>query len=153
MEIENNIESIKYCKDLLGICFTDPDEPSDQYFHAYSFDKNTLIDMINDIDQSEKNYYSIKNIKLYRFLHTIQYDSNDKLNKKNVSGILLKTLDEWNYNTIIDPIYGFNYIKNNDCEQVLLSTNNSNSSFLQNSGISYNPIIIDTFYSESILNA
>ena len=66
MEKSSN-ETVNYCKDLLGLCFTSPDCNEDQYFHAFSFDKDILVNMIDNINIEERNFYSIKNIKLFEF--------------------------------------------------------------------------------------
>ena len=62
-------------------------------------------------------------------------------------------IGELNYADISGPIYGFNYMKNDSiCHQILLSTQNI-TKYLEKEGISSNPIQIDTFYEEGILNA
>jgi hypothetical protein len=155
----NMKSSNKFCKELLGLCFTSPDECRDQYFHAFSFDHDILNNMINNnVNNDEKNFYSIKNIKLFQYVSFIPTERIDQIfSKKNVTGLFLQLNSEINKNYKYDEdelktIYGYNYLKNNLCEQVLLSTNIITDK-MKYDGISSVPIIIDTFYEESILNA
>ena len=155
----NMKSSNKLCKDLLGLCFTSPDECRDQYFHAFSFDHDILNNMINNnVNNDEKNFYSIRNIKLFQYVSIIPTERIDQFfSKKNVTGLFLQLNSEINKNykyneDELKTIYGYNYLKNNLCEQVLLSTNIITDK-MKYAGISSVPIIIDTFYEESILNA
>ena len=133
----NNIEIIK---DLLGIYSTEPECEKDKYIHAFSFNKEILNNMINiNIPYEEKYIYSIEPVKMYLF--------DESLDKK-----IIYIEDNFEYNKILFPIYGFYDIKNNLCNKVLLSTNKINK-YMENCGISSNSINIDTFYDESILNA
>ena len=53
--------SNKFCEDLLGFCFTSPDECRDQYFHAFSFDHDILNNMINNnVNNYEKTFIQLK---------------------------------------------------------------------------------------------
>jgi len=160
---EQTITEVKYCKDLLGICFTSPDCEEDQYFHAFSFDNKCLEQMIqNNVKEYEQQYYSIKKIKLFKYYFVMPSKETDIFfDKKNTKGILLPFDDE-KYDEKLFPIYGFNriiikIIKNDIyelCEQVLLSIKpESIIDYIKECGISHNPILIDTFYEESILNA
>ena len=144
--------SNKFCKDLLGLCFTSPDESRDQYFHAFSFDHDILNNMINNnVKDNEKNFYSIKNIKLYKYFPL----KKCVLNNKVIKGMYVCMNNNDIYdNNELNLIYGYNYIEEENylCEQVLLSTEVINEEMIH-AGISLNPINIDTFYEESILNA
>ena len=147
--------SNKFCEDLRGLCFTSPDECRDQYFHAFSFDHNILNNMIiNNVNNNKKNFYPIKNIKLFQYVSFIPTESIDQIfSKKNVTGLFLQLNNNYKYDeNELKTIYGYNYLKNNLCEQILLFTNVITYK-MKYDGISSVPIIIDTFYEESILNA
>jgi hypothetical protein len=150
-------QSNKFCKDLLGLCFTSPDEHRDQYFHAYSFNHDILNNMINNVNDDEKDFYSIKKIKVFKYISIKPTKKTDKyflLDGKNISGLFMQLDDDHDKHdeTGLYPIYGYNYLKNGLCEQVLLYTNVITEK-MNSDGISSVPIKIDTFYEESILNA
>jgi len=145
----DRIQPLRYCKDLLGLWFTEPDCKDDKYIHAFSFDKDILIDMINkNIKDEDKHLYSIEPVKIYSLLEII-------IKKTNETSVLLHRIDDdFPFKNIFEDIYGFNKITSNDCEQVLLVTNKNHiTPTIKNNGISANPIHIDTFYEEGILNA
>ena len=71
---------------------------------------------------------------------------------KYVTGMIVHHVDKYEYKNISHPIYGYYLLKNDEYEQVLLSTFEINE-YMERSGISHNPIEIDTFYEEAILNA
>jgi len=143
-------QSINSCDNLLGLYSRyDPDDLD--YVYAFSFDKQILLNMIrNNVPEEEKKYYSIKPIKIYKQAVIFREEDNKPceiiFNISNNSNMI--------YDEKLFPIYGFNLIGNNNttCDQVLLSTKNKNQ-YLVNEGISHNPIEIDTFYEESIVNA
>jgi len=131
----------KLYEDLLGICFTSPDCEEDQCFHAFSFNEETLKNMIENITpKEEQKYYSIKIIYVFKYI-------SSSMNK--VSGFFLA--NEFNYDDL-DHMYGFNKIHDFNCEQVILITDYI-TDYMKECGISHNKIEIDTFYEESILNA
>ena len=156
MSIETSEKPQKNCEDLLGLYFTSPDEARDRYVHAFSFSRYVLESMIaNNIQDEEKEYYSVEPIKLYRL---IEWDTDnpsfpESMKNKRHS---LACLDKMAYSDIGYPIYGYNnmYMSKGciSCEQVLLSTNKIIEQ-IENNGVSSNPIEIDTFYEEGILNA
>jgi hypothetical protein len=142
----------KRCKDLLGLYFTDPDCKLDEYVHAFSFERTTLENMIeNNVPEKERNYYSIKHIKLFQC-----YDSTRDVDKKS----LLLYCGHLHYERVDCLIYGYNkpekIVYNGNMydifNQVLVATSIINEDMKLN-GISENPLDIDTFYEESILNA
>ena len=143
-----------FCKDMLGLCFTSPDCEQDQYFHAYSFNRVILDQMIKNVKDDERDFYSIKKIKVQQYLVVNKSNDTDKFfDSNNVTGILLRC-DNTIYNEKINPLYGYNFIKNGLCEQTLLSIKpNIITDYIRENGISDTPLKIDTFYEESILNA
>jgi len=152
MNIEN--QSNNYCNNLLGLYFTYKSHEDFSYVHAFSFDKQILENMIiNDIPQEEKLCYSIKPIKLYKPIFTTKINDDKDYNRDYLK-IFLTEINDTIYDKNIFPIYGFNKIKNNKCEQVLLSLATCEDVILyKDLGISNNPIEIDTLYEESILNS
>ena len=149
------------CNELLGLCFTDPDCKYDQYFHAFSFDRDILNNMImNVVNSTEKDFFSIKKIKLYEYVKIDLLEEDKTLIGKNTNSFYIYRNSINKYKNLIYPIYGFNYTKKivhegcegELCTQVLLSTNEI-TDFMKTCGISSNPININTFYEESILNA
>ena len=154
MELLQDTYSDKFCKDLFGLWLTSPDCSEDQYISAFSFDTQILKNMIEMcVDETEKNYFSIKPVKFYQYLSiSPPYVLTDSLFlEKNVSGIIIPN-DNLKFGEVKDNIYGYYRIKNGQCEQVLLCTKIINN-FMESNGISCNPIQIDKFYEESILNA
>jgi hypothetical protein len=134
-----------YCKDLLGLWFCEPDCEYDIYLHAFSFDKDILNNMIDSyIKEEDRHLYYIKRVKLYSISQIIQ------VNKSKL--MILPMDDNFHFNNLENPIYGFNKIFGDKCEQVLLTTNLINNEIID-MGISPKPIKIDTFYEESVLNA
>lgn len=156
----------KYCNQLLGLYFIDPDCPEDKYIHAFSFDINILQDMIeNKVPIKDKKYYSIQPVKvLYHYeCQTIEEKNSlsenlQQLKKKkfkNIKGLIFDYSTQTNklFDELEFPIYGYNSITDDFSQQVLLCTKNPDEKKFQSNGISSNPIQIDTFYEESILNA
>ena len=141
MDIKNN----KYCKDLLGLWFCEPDCEYDIYLHAFSFDKDILNNMIESyIKDEDKHLYYISRVKLYSISQIIQ-GNKSKL-------MILPMDDNCNFNNIEKPIYGFNKMIGDKCEQILLTTDIINNDIID-MGISSKPIKIDSFYEESVSNA
>jgi hypothetical protein len=147
-----------YCNELLGLCSTIPDCKYDQKIHAFSFDRDILNNMImNVINPTEKDFFSIKKIKLYEY---VKIDSSEKAScffGKNTNSFYICRNSNNKYNNLRYPIYGFNHTKKTVherelCTQVLLSTNEI-TDFMKICGISSNPININTFYEDSILTA
>ena len=139
-KIEND-NSTKFYKDLLGICFTSPDCEDDQYFHAFSFEREVLENMIlNNVCKIEKRYYSIKKIKIFKYFIS-----------KDIGQNIYIPYNQYEYNNLF-PMYGYNLIYDSKCEQIILITDSVTDKLKEN-GISENQIKIDTFYEESILNA
>jgi hypothetical protein len=154
--IKKNIKK-HCCNQLKGLYLTDP-QSNDKYISAFSFDTNVLKNMIDTfVEEIEKQYYSIDNIKLLQHLKLKKPEQNDKLDnsidgKEKYKDIICDGSDLI-FENLEFPIYGYNFIKNDNCEQVLLCTNYPNEKYFESNGISYSPIQIDTFYDESILNA
>lgn len=143
--INSNTTLVKAYGDLLGILFTSPDCEQDQCYHAFSFDRDILEDMIEKyVSKEEKSYYSIRKIRVFQYIV-------GKDNEKNLK--LFIPYDCHLYNDSY-PMYGFNLISKDQykVEQVILITYSIIDS-LKESGISHNQIKINTFYEESILNA
>ena len=136
-----NDNSTKFYKDLLGICFTSSDCEEDQYFHAFSFEREVLENMIlNNVCKIEQRYYSIKKIKVFKYFISKDIEQN-----------LYIPYNQYEYNNLF-PMYGYNLIYDSKCEQIILITDSITDKLKEN-GISENQIKIDTFYAESILNA
>jgi len=169
MNDNDNNNSPNKCKHLFGLYFTEPDANDCKYVHAFSFSKQILEDMItNNCLENEQKYYSIYPVSMFahivmkaNLINTdvsnnrciIRGDTSDLSNTEKKNYNLLFDIGEFNYADISGPIYGFNYMKNDIiCDQILLSTQNI-TKYLEKEGISSNPIQINTFYEESILNA
>jgi hypothetical protein len=134
-------DKVKFYKDLLGIFFTSPDCEEDQYFHAFSFEREVLENMIkNYVCKIEQKYYSIKKIKVFQYIISKDIEQN-----------LYIPYNQYEYNNSF-PMYGYNLIYDSKCEQIILITDSITDKLKEN-GISENQIKIDTFYEESILNA
>lgn len=130
---------INYCKDLLCIISSDPLSNTEKYVHAFSFSREILDEMISAfIKDKEHDFYSIDTINIYIY-------SNRSLK-------LFRVPPETPYNEILFPIYGLNKMNTNNYEQVLVAINTKPDT-IEESLISANPITIDTFYEDSILNA
>jgi len=147
MNIETAEKPKQLCENLLGLYFTSPDETGDRYVHAFSFSKDILENMIaNNVKEEEQKYYSVHPIEFYML---IEWNTSD--NKRHT----MVNLEKWEYSDIQYPIYGYNSMYMSKgcilCKQVLLSTNKIVENII--SSISSNPIQIDTFYEEGILNA
>lgn len=143
--INSNTKLFKVYGDLLGILFTSPDCEEDQYYHAFSFDRDILEDMIEKhVSKEMKIYYSIKEIRVFQYIVGKDNEKNHKL---------FIPYDYYQYNDSY-PMYGYNLISKakDKVEQVILITY-SNKESLRENGISHNQIKINTFYEESILNA
>jgi hypothetical protein len=149
----------RFCSDLLGLYYIDPNDEREHIVYAFSFDIQILEKMILDnFTEEDRHYYSIKPIVIYTYVSFEKevIENREKLNKmfgrKNARGIIMKHLD---YNNIKYPLYG--YYKNCECEggikeqQVILSI--ENPKIIINKLISENPINIDTFYDEGIINS
>ena len=143
------------CNRLLGLYFTSPDFIQDKYIHAYSFHTNILQNLIElNSSVSEKEYYSIEPVKFYQYLYVVKSDSVDTFfGKKNVNGLIGQN-ENIKFKEVQNNIYGYYRIdkQTNQEEQVLLLCKNKEN-FIKNSNISLNPVIIDTFYEEGIMNA
>jgi len=140
-------QNINYCKNLLGLWFTEPDCEDDKYVHAFSFDKIILNNILeNDVKKDDRHFFSISRVRLYT-----ASEINDEQKKKI---IILPMNDDFIFDNIKKPIYGFNKLTSDNCEQVLLCIDINNiTDIIKEMGISSNPIKINTFYEESILNA
>ena len=104
IKMEND-NSTKFYKDLLGICFTSPDCEEDQYFHAFSFERDVLENMIlNNVCKIEQRYYSIKKIKVFQYLISKDIEQN-----------LYIPYYQYEYNNLF-PMYGYNLIYDSKCE-------------------------------------
>jgi hypothetical protein len=154
MTTENLSDNLN-CNRLLGLYFTSPDCIQDKYIHAYSFHTNILQNLIElNSSVSEKEYYSIEPVKFYQYLYVVKSDSVDTFfGKKNVNGLIGQN-ENIKFKEAQNNIYGYYRIdkQTNQEEQVLLLCKNKEN-FIKNSNISLNPVIIDTFYEEGIMNA
>ena len=154
MKSENHL----YCNELLSLYSSDPDGKYDQKFHAFSFDRDILNNMImNVVNPTKKDFFSIKKIKLYEYVKIDSFEEANNFFGKNTNSFYICRNSNNKYNDLRYPIYGFNHTKKTVherelCTQVLLSTNEI-TDFMKICGISSNPININTFYEESILNA
>ena len=122
--------------------------------------------IIDNFIAEDRHNYLIKSIVIYTY---ITFENNDestkiKLNElfksKNARGLIMRQLD---YNDIDFPLYGYyrNCEKEKDREgnigvkqqQVILSIDDKYKKLIKNKLISENPINIDIFYDEGIMNA
>ena len=143
--MNNEMKKPKFCKDLLGLWYCEPDYEYDKYVYAFSFDKDILNNMIEEhVNDEDKHLYFISRIGVYSLCES------DYENK--IRHVILPMDDNCCFDTLKYPIYGFNKITGDKCEQVILCSNFFNDRIID-MGISTNPIKIDTFYPESILNA
>ncbi len=143
----------KNCGNLYGIYFNDPEYDCIRYLHGFSFDTNVLYQMLEKIDQNEQKYYSIEPVKLYQCLEVLPHESKNKFSdRSNIVGIIVQLNSVNSYDEIKYPIYGYNFMKNNKYDQILLSVNPDARPFSL-MDMSDNPIVLDTFYDESIMNA
>lgn len=141
---------MNYCKNLLAIFFTEPDDERDEYVHAFSFNENILqLLLIANVSEECRHMYSIKPIK--SLLHMSGIDS-----KNHIKHFLLETENK-KYSDINKTVYGINMESDEKCEQVLLFIEETNIKYIRDNSsvvvdISENAIQIDTFYPEGILN-
>lgn len=157
----------RFCSDLLGLYFIHPEHKKEQIVYAFSFDRRILEQMIIDNFTEEEQYnYSIKSIVIYTYISLENNDESTKIklnklfNSKNARGMFMRQLD---YNHIEFPLYGYyrNCEKEKDREgnigvkqqQVILSIDDKYKKLIKNNLISENPINIDTFYEEGIMNS
>ena len=157
----------RFCSDLLGLYFIHPECKEEHIVYAFSFNRQILEKMIIDnFIAEDRHNYLIKSIVIYTY---ITFENNDestkiKLNElfksKNARGLIMRQLD---YNDIDFPLYGYyrNCEKEKDREgnigvkqqQVILSIDDKYKKLIKNKLISENPINIDIFYDEGIMNA
>lgn len=157
----------RFCSDLLGLYFIHPEYKEEHIVYAFSFDRRILEQMIIDNFTEEEQYnYSIKSIVIYTYISLENNDESTKIklnklfNSKNARGMFMRQLD---YNHIEFPLYGYyrNCEKEKDREgnigvkqqQVILSIDDKYKKLIKNNLISENPINIDTFYEEGIMNS
>ena len=157
----------RFCSDLLGLYFIHPECKEEHIVYAFSFDRQILEKMIiYNFKEEDRNNYSIKSIVIHTYISLENNDESTKIilnklfNSKNARGMFLRQLD---YNNIKFSLYGYyrNCEKEKDREgnigikeqQVILSIEDKDKKFIKNELISKNPIDIDTFYTEGIMNA
>ena len=157
----------RFCSDLLGLYFIHPECKEEHIVYAFSFDREILEKMIIDnFIEEDRNNYSIKSIVIFTYISLENNDESTKIklnklfNSKNARGLIMRQLD---YNNIDFPLYGYyrNCEKEKDREgnigvkeqQVILSIDDKYKKLIKNELISQNPIDIDTFYDEGIMNA
>ena len=160
-------KSPRFCSDLLGLYFIHPECKEEHIVYAFSFDRQILEKMIIDnFTEEDRHYYSIKSIVIYTYISLENNDESTKIklnklfNSKNARGMFMRQLD---YNHIEFPLYGYyrNCEKEKDREgnigvkqqQVILSIDDKYKKLIKNNLISENPINIDTFYEEGIMNS
>ena len=157
----------RFCSDLLGVYFIHPEYKEEHIVYAFSFDRQILEKMIIDnFIEEDRNNYSIKSIVIFTYISLENNDEatkirlNNLFNSKNARGLIMRQLD---YNNIDFPLYGYyrNCEKEKDREgnigikeqQVILSIDDKYKKLIKNNLISENPINIDTFYEEGIMNS
>ena len=157
----------RFCSDLLGLYFIHPEYKEEHIVYAFSFDRQILEKMIIDnFIEEDRNNYSIKSIVIFTYISLENNDESTKIklnklfNSKNARGLIMRQLD---YNNIDFPLYGYyrNCEKEKDREgnigvkeqQVILSIDDKYKKLIKNKLISENPINIDTFYDEGIMNS
>ena len=157
----------RFCSDLLGLYFIHPECKEEHIVYAFSFDRQILEKMIIDnFIEEEQKYYVVKSIVIYTYISLENNDESTKIklnklfNSKNARGLIMRQLD---YNNIEFPLYG--YYRNCQGEldsngdrgikeqQVILSIDDKYKKLIKNELISHNPINIDTFYEEGIMNS
>ena len=157
----------RFCSNLLGLYFIHPEHKEEQIVYAFSFDRRILEQMIIDNFKAEDRHnYSIKSIVIHTYatfennIESTNIKLNQLFNSKNARGMFMRQLD---YNNIKFSLYGYyrNCEKEKDREgnigvkeqQVILSIDDKYKKLIKNELISENPIHIDTFYEEGIMNA
>lgn len=157
----------RFCSDLLGLYFIHPEHKEEHIVYAFSFDRQILEKMIIDNFKAEDRHnYLIKSIVIHTYISLETNDESTKIrlnklfNSKNARGMFMRQLD---YNNIEFPLYGYyrNCEKEKDREgnigvkqqQVILSIDDKYKKLIKNELISENPINIDTFYDEGIMNS
>ena len=157
----------RFCSDLLGLYFIHPECKEEQIVYAFSFDRRILEQMIIDnFKEEDRHNYSINSIVIHTYatfednIESTNIKLNKLFNSKNARGMFMRQLD---YNNIKFSLYGYyrNCEKEKDREgnigvkeqQVILSIDDKYKKLIKNELISENPINIDTFYEEGIMNA
>jgi len=159
--------SPRFCSDLLGLYFIHPECKEEHIVYAFSFDRQILEQMIIDnFIEEDRHNYSIKSIVIHTYISLENNDEatkirlNNLFNSKNARGLIMRQLD---YNDIDFPLYGYyrNCEKEKDHDgnigvkeqQVILSIDDKYKKLIKNELISGNPININTFYEEGIMNS
>jgi hypothetical protein len=136
---------------MYGLYSVDPTNTKNQIVHAFSFDINLLLEIKFKIKIEEQKYYIAKPIKVYKY---------EKPSEEQ-GGYLKEVENEEDYNLKESEkeYYGYNYDnkKTDMIDQVIIIMSNKNRTHLrmklQECNISHNPIIINMYYEEGILNA
>ena len=157
----------RFCDALLGLYFIHPECKEEHIVYAFSFDRQILEKMIlYNFKEEDRHNYLIKSIVIYTYISLENNDEatkirlNNLFNSKNARGLIMRQLD---YNNIKFPLYGYyrncqgeldnNGIRGLKEQQVILSIDDKYKKLIKNELISENPIHIDTFYEEGIMNA
>jgi hypothetical protein len=135
---------------MYGLYSVDPENTKNQIVHAFSYDIKSLVQMkLIVVELKQQKYYISKPIKVYRY---------NKSSKEQ--GHLKEVENEEEYNLIEDEqCYGYNYDnkKTDMIDQVIIIISEENRTYLRmkihECDISVNPIIIDMYYREGILNS
>jgi hypothetical protein len=146
------MDNQKLCKEMLSIVFTDPECNTNKYVHAISFSKNILDKLlIDNVCEERRSLYSIEPI--ISLLHFKGIDSNENIKFKH----FILRADDKIYSEIKQSTYGANISYIGNCKQSLLFIDESSKDYVKNSkivlDISSNPIEIDKFYSNGIMNS
>lgn len=142
------------CDKLLCIVFTEPTSTltsSDKYVHAFSFNNDLLKNMlIKNVPKEYRDMYSIETFKPTLMHNKTQNTSG------NIQHIIFSASSK-RYEYITKPKYGINIEINGECRQGLLFVDENEIEYIKKYStkildISENPLEIDKFYPEGILN-
>lgn len=100
----------------------------------------------NTVPAEEKDYFSIGKVRIIKFVQDFSTEAKELYEAQD---------NKISFNQLtVSPFYGYNNLFNykKACEQVILFTDVI-TSLMEKAGISSEPIKLDTFYGESILNA
>jgi hypothetical protein len=142
---------------MYGLYSVDPQNTKDQIVHAFSFDINTLLSMkLQKVNIKEQKYYIAKPIKVYKYEKPSEDQGGYLKEIENEKDYSLKQGEMEEENN--EKCYGYNYDnkKTDMIDQVIIIMSNKNRTHLrmklQECNISHNPIILDMYYEEGILN-
>ncbi len=154
---DKNEREIRYIKNLLALRSNHPEDAEEACYYGISFDRKVLEDMINLLPDEVREYASISDIDVYEYINIINEEEREKATKifkspNKVIGMLVKLLGDTKFCSISKPIYAYNHkVGKYKYKQVLLATDTITNKMERN-GICDEPIQLDMFYEETIIN-